>query len=41
MTTVEMEQWAGEAERLYALATSGTVGAVSQILTVRPGASSI
>lgn len=27
MTTAEMKQWAGEAERLHALATSGTAGA--------------
>jgi len=35
MTTAEMEQWAGEAERLYALATSGTVGAEMAAATLR------
>jgi len=35
MTTAEMEQWAGEAERLHALATSGTVGAEMAAATLR------
>ena len=35
MTTAEMERWAGEAERLHALATSGTVGAEMAAATLR------
>lgn len=35
MTSEEMQQWAGEAERLHALATSGTVGAEMAAATLR------
>ena len=34
-TAAEMERWAGEAERLHALATSGTVGAEMAAATLR------